>query len=85
MAAALSLPRLRLITILGVAKVFVFDHSDLVEDGGALNLFWAWYNLMVLTICCLVCVEQPRRRVDERFSTKEKVTVESEDIRAPTM
>jgi cellulose synthase (UDP-forming) len=64
-----------LITILGVAKVFVFDHSDLVEDGGALNLFWAWYNLMVLTICCLVCVEQPRRRVDERFSTKEKVTI----------
>jgi cellulose synthase (UDP-forming) len=64
-----------LITIVGLAKVFVFDHSDLVQDGGALNLFWAWYNLMVLTICCLVCVEQPRRRVDERFSTKERVTI----------
>lgn len=63
------------ITVLGLAKVFVFDHSDLVENGGALNLFWAWYNLMVLTVCCLVCVEQPRRRVDERFSTKEKVTI----------
>jgi cellulose synthase/poly-beta-1,6-N-acetylglucosamine synthase-like glycosyltransferase len=66
---------LALITIVGLAKVFVFDHSDLVQDGGALNLFWAWYNLMVLTICCLVCVEQPRRRVDERFSTKERVTI----------
>lgn len=66
---------LALITIAGLAKIFVFDHSDLVEDGGALNLFWAWYNLMVLTICCLVCVEQPRRRVDERFSTKERVTI----------
>ena len=63
------------ITILGLAKVFAFDHSDLIEDGGALNLFWAWYNLVVLTICCLVCVEQPRRRVDERFSTKEKVLI----------
>jgi cellulose synthase (UDP-forming) len=66
---------LALVTIAGLAKAFAFDHSDLVEDGGALNLFWAWYNLMVLTICCLVCVEQPRRRVDERFSTKEKITI----------
>jgi len=66
---------LALITIVGLAKIFVFDHSDLVEDGGALNLFWAWYNLMVLTVCCLVCVEQPRRRVDERFSTTERVTI----------
>jgi cellulose synthase (UDP-forming) len=63
------------ITILGVAKVFAFDYSDLIEDGGALNLFWAWYNLIVLTICCLVCVEQPRRRLDERFSTNEKVHI----------
>jgi cellulose synthase (UDP-forming) len=63
------------ITILGLAKVFLFDHSDLIADGGALNLFWAWYNLVVLTICCLVCVEQPRRRVDERFSTKESVLI----------
>jgi cellulose synthase (UDP-forming) len=64
-----------LITILGLAKVFVFGHSDLMADGGALNLFWAWYNLVVLTICCLVCIEQPRRRVDERFSTREKVVI----------
>jgi cellulose synthase (UDP-forming) len=63
------------VTILGIAKVFAFDHSDLIEDGGALNLFWAWYNLLVLTICCLVCVEQPRRRTDERFSTREKVLI----------
>jgi cellulose synthase (UDP-forming) len=63
------------LTILGLAKVFAFGHSGLIEDGGAINLFWAWYNLVVLTICCLVCVEQPRRRIDERFSTREKVTI----------
>ena len=63
------------ITILGVAKVFAFGNSDLIEDGGAFNLFWAWYNLVVLTICCLVCIEQPRRRLDERFSTKEKALI----------
>jgi cellulose synthase (UDP-forming) len=68
------------ITILGLIKVFAFDNSDLVEDGGALNLFWAWYNLLVLTICCLVCIEQPRRRADERFSTSEKVLLKLKDL-----
>ena len=67
------------ITILGVAKVFAFGNADLVEDGGALNLFWAWYNLLVLTICCLVCIEQPRRRFDERFSTRENVFIKIGD------
>jgi cellulose synthase (UDP-forming) len=66
---------LAVFTILGVAKVFIFDNSDLIEDGGALNLFWSWYNLVILTICCLVCVEQPRRRRDERFATQERIRV----------
>jgi cellulose synthase (UDP-forming) len=67
------------ITILGLAKVFAFDNSDLIEDGSALNLFWAWYNLVVLIICCIVCIEQPRRRVDERFHTREKVLIKIEN------
>jgi cellulose synthase (UDP-forming) len=70
------------ITIVGLAKVFAFDNSDLIEDGGALNLFWAWYNLLVLTICCLVCIEQPRRRLDERFATREKAIIRiGDDVR----
>ena len=67
------------ITLLGLAKVFAFDSSDLIENGGALNLFWAWYNLVVLTLCCLVCVEQPRRRLDERFLTTEKMLIKIGD------
>ena len=70
---------LAVITIIGLARVFVFDNSDLIEDGGALNVFWAWYNLLVLTICCLVCIEQPRRRLDERFATREKAIVRIRD------
>jgi cellulose synthase (UDP-forming) len=65
------------ITIAGLAKVFALNNGDLIETGGALNLFWAWYSLLVLTICCMVCFEQPRRRLDERFLTKEKVIVKS--------
>jgi len=58
-----------LATILGIAGVLGGDHSDLIEGGGAISLFWGWYNLAVLTLCCFVCLEQPRRRLDERFST----------------
>jgi len=64
-----------LIIILGIANAIVFDNSDLIEDGGALSLFWSWYNLTVLTLCCFVCVEQPRRRLDERFSANEKALI----------
>jgi cellulose synthase (UDP-forming) len=67
------------VTILGLITIFAFEKSDLIEGGGALNLFWAWYNLLVLTICCLVCIEQPRRRLDERFSTKETVLIKIGD------
>jgi cellulose synthase (UDP-forming) len=63
------------ITILGLTKVIAVDNSDLIEQGGALNVLWAWYNLLVLTICCLVCIEQPRRRADERFVTREKAII----------
>ena len=61
------------ITIAGLAKVLWSDNADFIQNGGALNLFWAWYNLLVLTICCIICIEQPRRRLDERFLTREKV------------
>ena len=67
------------ITIAGLARAFALDNADLIDNGGALNLFWAWYNLLVLTICCMVCVEQPRRRLDERFLTKENVLVKIEE------
>ena len=61
------------ITIAGLAKVLWSDNADFIQNGGTLNLFWAWYNLLVLTICCIICIEQPRRRLDERFLTREKV------------
>jgi len=64
-----------LLTILGVTRVFGFGHSDLVQDGGAISLFWSWYNLTVLILCCFICFEQPRRRLDERFAADDDVAV----------
>jgi cellulose synthase (UDP-forming) len=63
------------LTVLSVGFAF---HLDARGDGlqfGGLALFWSWYNLVVLTIVCFVCVEQPRRRKAERFETNELVAI----------
>jgi len=64
-----------LLTILGTTRVFGVGHSDLIQDGGAISIFWSWYNLAVLTLCCFICFEQPRRRLDERFAADHVVVV----------
>jgi cellulose synthase (UDP-forming) len=40
-----------------------------------LNLFWTVYNLICLGLAGLICVEQPRRRREERFEVDEPVTL----------
>jgi cellulose synthase (UDP-forming) len=42
-------------------------------DIEAMNLFWSCYNCLVLFIACLICVEQPRHRAEERFDADEPV------------
>jgi cellulose synthase (UDP-forming) len=63
------------LTFVSVGYAF---HVNIQGDGpqfGALALFWSWYNFVVLTIVCFVCIEQPRRRKAERFETNELVTL----------
>lgn len=44
-------------------------------DIEAMNLFWSLYNCLVLFIACMICVEQPRFRSEERFIADEQVTL----------
>ncbi|SDE60504.1 glycosyltransferase family 2 protein [Belnapia rosea] len=37
----------------------------------AMNLFWSVYNICTLLVACLICVERPRFRREERFDTDE--------------
>ena len=43
--------------------------------GYAVNVFWSIFNIAVLCIACAVCVEQPKRRRDERFQSGEQAVV----------
>jgi cellulose synthase (UDP-forming) len=56
------------LTIAGVCYAFVLDRSGNLLESASLPLFWSWYNIVILTLACLVCVEQPRLRKAERFS-----------------
>ena len=44
-------------------------------DGYAVNVFWSIFNIAVLVVACAVCVEVPRRRVEEQFNSGEAAMV----------
>ena len=58
------------LTIGGLIFAFIFDDGTRLRDSAALCLFWSWYNIVVLTIACIVCIEQPRLRSSARLSTR---------------
>ncbi len=66
-------PVLRIFLILlafcvaGVLNGFTFNDHHIPIGEGALALFWSWYNIVVLVIVCIVCIEQPRLRRSGRF------------------
>jgi len=53
-----------------VASFYLSDSGESIIHG-SLALAWTWYNLFVLTIVCLACIELPRHRKAERFASDE--------------
>jgi cellulose synthase (UDP-forming) len=56
------------LTVAGVMWAFLLEDGTKLRDSSALCLFWSWYNIVVLTIACMVCIEQPRYRSTERLA-----------------
>ena len=64
-----------LITLMAIAYAFILNpRAENVAYGG-LALAWSLYNSVVLSIVCLVCIEQPRRRKSERFERDQPVLI----------
>ena len=55
------------ITVGGVVWAFGFDDSRSLADASAIALFWSWYNIIILTLACFVCVEASQARRGDRF------------------
>jgi cellulose synthase (UDP-forming) len=63
------------LTIIGVVWAFLIEDGTKLRDSSALCLFWSWYNMIVLTIACMVCIEQPRYRSTERLAAGGEATI----------
>lgn len=57
-------------TMLGIINAFLIDQSRPLAESAAIALFWSWYNIVVLTLCCYVCSEQQQRRAGQRFDVQ---------------
>ncbi|MGE0210902.1 MAG: glycosyltransferase [Parvibaculaceae bacterium] len=64
---------LLLLTMLSIYWAFLQDPGSREHDSSVMALVWSWYNFIILTITCCVCIEQPRRRKSERFEIVEPV------------
>ena len=60
------------LTIIGVVWAFFVEDGTKLRDSSALCLFWSWYNIVILSIACVVCVEQPRLRTAERLAARDR-------------
>jgi cellulose synthase (UDP-forming) len=64
-----------ILTIAGVIWAFLLEDGSKLRDSSALCLFWSWYNILILTLACLVCVEQPRLRSSDRLPVHDQVAM----------
>jgi cellulose synthase (UDP-forming) len=63
------------LTIAGVIVGSIADNGHALENAGGLALVWSWYNIILLVVACVVCIEQPRYRTDERFRMRDTATL----------
>ncbi|MFT3730541.1 MAG: glycosyltransferase [Hyphomicrobium sp.] len=69
---------LLLLTMLGIVTTFLVDQHEQPSESATIALFWSWYNIVVLTLCCYVCSEQQQRRAGQRFDIRVPVELTTE-------
>src|SRR5437763_224996 len=64
-----------ILTIVAVISAFGLDGGWSVQESSSIALFWSWYNIIILILSRLVCIEQPRKRKAERLHSGKRVGV----------
>lgn len=64
------------LTLWGVLSHLPAFSSYRAGSGYALNVFWSIFNILMLAITALVCIEPPKRRRDERFHSGESAILQ---------
>ena len=60
------------LTIVAVISAFGLNGGWSLQESSSIALFWSWYNILLLTLTCLVCIEQPRKRKAERLQSGDR-------------
>jgi cellulose synthase (UDP-forming) len=60
---------------LGLTYGLILHRGESVEDSSIVAFFWSWYNILVLILACIVCVEQPQRRYFHRFVIPDQISI----------
>jgi len=66
---------LLLLTAGGILIRYTLNDSAAPTAASAIGLFWAWYNIVVLVLACLVCIEARQVRKGERLRGSEVAIV----------
>lgn len=62
-------------TIAGIALNASPSASFHGDDSYVMNTCWSLFNIVVLALVCVACVEPPRRRGEERFDANERAVI----------
>ena len=68
-------------TVIGIA-VHVLPNGGGADGFFPVVMFWSTWNLIILAVVLLMCIEVPRRRSEHRFDADELVGVIAPDFRA---
>lgn len=68
------------LSIFAIVYAFYINERAELTAYAAPALAWIWYNMLILTVLCFVCVEQPRRRGAERFHSGEIASIKAMNV-----
>jgi cellulose synthase (UDP-forming) len=68
-------------TVVGIA-MHVLPNGGASDEFFPVVMFWSSWNLIVLAIVLMMCIEVPRRRSEHRFDANELVGVTAPGVRA---
>ena len=55
------------LNVAGILWAFVLDDTRSLADASVIAYIWTWYNIIILTMACFVCVEASQARRGDRF------------------
>jgi cellulose synthase (UDP-forming) len=58
------------LNVAGILWAFVIDDSHSLADASIIAYVWTWYNIVILTLACFVCVEASQARRGDRFHSQ---------------